>query len=310
MAADNNSPGVEGSYLTPSRHNIELMLKCYKLADEPKYLQQVVELLKGANVKESTRAFAYVALMKAGIDWMKLKADVECWKEQNLKLMGLDSKNPAVEINLHTLSSEKLDELLKQPDQLVESQLVQAATPVPVEVTMDFVEEIGAGSDSAPTGMGVQVAPNLWIGAAKDCEIRDNWSYVHACKTWHSKVLGYTGALPDSHPNYLHYTDKTGNELYLNMIDPDKPLFKMVMWEKALRFIKLKAVKGPLFIHCDQGQSRAPTLALMHLVRTNAIDAKTYDDAKVQFKTLYPGYKPGRGIQEFVKLNWGKLLAV
>lgn len=131
---------------------------------------------------------------------------------------------------------------------------------------------------------------------------------VHACKSpCHQGAVGYRGKLPESHPNYLVL--ERGLDLYLNIIDPPVPLFKPVLFSSFLGFSKKHWDNGRrLVIHCNQGESRAPSLALLFLARELAvIDDSSFSSARYEFQKLYPRYQPGKGIQAYFTHNWAEL---
>ncbi|MBD8879833.1 hypothetical protein IHE49_05015 [Rhodanobacter sp. 7MK24] len=131
---------------------------------------------------------------------------------------------------------------------------------------------------------------------------------VHACKSpCHQRAVGYTGKLPSSHPNYLVF--EQGSDLYLNIIDPPVPMFMPLLFKSFLDFSVMHWNGGKkLIIHCNQGESRAPSLALLFLARSiSAIDDSSYSSARNEFKTLYPRYQPGKGIETYFTQNWPKL---
>lgn len=136
----------------------------------------------------------------------------------------------------------------------------------------------------------------------------DDVAVVHACKSpCHQRAVGYTGKLPSSHPNYLVL--EQGSDLYLNIIDPPVPLFMPALFSSFLDFAKKHWDDGKkLVIHCNQGESRAPSLALLFLARSLAvIDDSSYSSARGEFQKLYPRYLPGKGIQTYFTQNWAKL---
>jgi len=52
------------------------------------------------------------------------------------------------------------------------------------------------------------------------------------------------------------------------MIDPPEPLFMMPIFTEFLKFAKDKWDSGKkLLIHCNRGESRAPSLALLFLAK-------------------------------------------
>ena len=93
-----------------------------------------------------------------------------------------------------------------------------------------------------------------------------------------------------------------GADLFLNIIDPPLPLFTAPLFVEALRFCQAHAAAGrQLLFHCNQGQSRAPSLALLHLAKNlRLLDATSYEAAAREFGRVYPSYTPGRGIQLYL----------
>jgi hypothetical protein len=106
------------------------------------------------------------------------------------------------------------------------------------------------------------------------------------------------------HPNYLVL--RHPYDLYLNIIDPPVPLFKIETFVQFLLFASEHHDRGgSVLIHCNQGESRAPTLALLFLAKhLRVIPNSSFSDAKEVFESLYAGYQPGVGIQQFLTTNW------
>lgn len=146
------------------------------------------------------------------------------------------------------------------------------------------------------------------MGTELECmENKEGWAIIHACKSpCHQRAVGYRGSLPQSHPNYLVL--KKENDLYLNMIDPPQPLFMMPLFTEFLKFTMRNWKTGKtVFIHCNKGESRAPSLALLFLAKgLKSIRAKSYEEAKEDFMKIYPHYMPGAGIQIYLRNNWDK----
>ena len=154
-----------------------------------------------------------------------------------------------------------------------------------------------------------QVHPNLFIGSESECFFNhsDDWAVIHACKSpCHQRAVGYEGSLPSTHPNYLTY--EVGNHLFLNMIDPNEPLFMPPLFVASLDFIEKHISKRKVLIHCNEGLSRSPSLALIYLAkRAGVINKKSYGLAVKDFIKLFPSYRPGRGIALYLQLHWKKL---
>jgi hypothetical protein len=152
----------------------------------------------------------------------------------------------------------------------------------------------------------VKVHDRLYIGDLPTCRSGSSeLAVVHACKSpCHQRSVGYTGSLPSQHPNYLSLVQPY--DLYLNIIDPPVPLFKVESFIQLLQFASKHYDGGAsLLIHCNQGESRAPSLALVFLSKhLKAIPGESFSAAREVFTSLYVGYRPGLGIQKFLEANW------
>ena len=156
----------------------------------------------------------------------------------------------------------------------------------------------------------------FFVGNDDDCrqlEARSGYYVVHACKSnCHQNAVGYKGNLDKKHPYYLSYQTKF--DLYLNIIDAETPLpveFGDPMFNKAMEFIDdryHKTGEARVLIHCNKGQSRGPSIALVFMARLGKIDSISYDTATRDFKKLYPEYAPGKGIAHYLENNWAKLM--
>lgn len=159
-----------------------------------------------------------------------------------------------------------------------------------------------------------EILANLFVGGEGDCQpARPGRGVVHACKyPCHARAVGYRGSLRKDHPQYLAY--EHGGNLYLNLIDPPVPLFQLASFTTYLEFAERVWFEGgELLIHCNQGHSRAPALALLLLARVpsgrGCLDNVFYDQAVLEFDARFPHcYQPGQGIQLFLREHWGQLL--
>jgi hypothetical protein len=152
----------------------------------------------------------------------------------------------------------------------------------------------------------VKVHDRLYIGDEATCQFGSaQLAVVHACKSpCHQRAVGYRGSLPPQHPNYLVL--RHPHDLYLNIIDPPVPLFRTETFAQFLLFASEQHGRGgSLLIHCNQGESRAPTLALLFLAKhLRVIPGDSFLDAQTAFALRYAGYRPGAGIQQFLATNW------
>lgn len=136
----------------------------------------------------------------------------------------------------------------------------------------------------------------------------DKLAVVHACKSpCHQRALGYSGKLQDTHPNYLVL--ETDNDLFLNIIDPPVPLFMPPLFSRFLDFSNKHWHNGQeLLIHCNQGESRAPSLALLFLAKgVSVISDESYAAARRDFERTFQRYNPGKGIETYFSKNWEML---
>lgn len=157
-----------------------------------------------------------------------------------------------------------------------------------------------------------RIDDHLFLGSLSTCRAGSGQlAVVHACKTpCHQRAAGYTGSLPGHHPHYLALRQPF--DLYLNLIDPPVPLFQLESFHHFFAFAaEHAAVHRPLLIHCNQGESRAPSLALLLLaLQRKSIPSATYAEARSAFEALYPAYTPGAGIQQFLTGHWDKLASL
>lgn len=156
----------------------------------------------------------------------------------------------------------------------------------------------------------IEVAPNLFVGNAVDEAATKNlpgWYIVSAAKEpWHRAALGYTGrAAPRDDPEYL--IAKRDNRLILNLVDANDPAFiSSEIIGQALHETHVALRDGKkVLIHCNQGASRSPTIALLYLaVHDKRFEGMSFDAASDLFRTIYPAYEPARGMAEYAKQHW------
>jgi predicted protein tyrosine phosphatase len=155
-----------------------------------------------------------------------------------------------------------------------------------------------------------EVYENIFVGADDSCvkSRNEDRAVVHACKhPCHQGAVG--GQVSQSHPNYLVLEDES--DLYLNMVDMDgkqKHEFMQPMVSATLEFVDEFQEAKQVLIHCNQGQSRSPTLAMLYLAkRTDELPDDSYLVAANEFRDLYPRFSPGQGIQLYLQDYWNQL---
>jgi hypothetical protein len=155
----------------------------------------------------------------------------------------------------------------------------------------------------------IAVHERLFVGDESACrQGTANQAVVHACKSpCHQRSVGYTKSLPPTHPHYLAL--RKPYDLYLNIIDPPVPLFQAETFRQFFQFSAEHYDSGAsLLIHCNRGESRSPTLALLFLAKhLKTIPNNSFRGAMDAFISLYENYRPGLGIQTYMTSTWSML---
>lgn len=153
----------------------------------------------------------------------------------------------------------------------------------------------------------IEVLHNLFVGSLQDeaTARASGWSTLHCAKDpCHRAAVGYSGrALPKDHPEYLYA--RRGTDLYLNMVDARDPAYiSHELVQTGLDFLSDAVKRGPVLVHCNEGHSRAPGIALLWLLQNGHINSEH------QFQKLYPDYAPNEGVHRYVRDNWNSYAAV
>jgi hypothetical protein len=155
----------------------------------------------------------------------------------------------------------------------------------------------------------IEVHKNLFVGADIDensIRGQSGWFVIHACKEpYHRQALGYSGrAASKDHPEYL--IARRDGCLILNLVDVDNVSFvSPVIIDAALEAIAANIATRNVLVHCNQGQSRSPSIAFLYLLRhTDSFEGLTQNEALSKFGAIYPPFSPARGMADFIRLNW------
>jgi len=157
----------------------------------------------------------------------------------------------------------------------------------------------------------IEVMEDLFVGDDEDYKSHvrgcPGWRVVHACKEpYHRNALGYSGrGAPKHHPEYLIAI--RDDQLILNLVDaPNPAFFSTEIFDAALKFIRENLQEGfKVLVHCNEGHSRGPGIALLYLAAiAKVISVDSYESAEGEFRRLYPGYSPSRGVRGFLSNNW------
>lgn len=152
---------------------------------------------------------------------------------------------------------------------------------------------------------------NLFIGNGSDYEneikFQQDWYIVHACKEpYHRNLLGYSGkGAPKDHPEYLVAT--RGKRLFLNLVDAADPNYiPKTIIDTALLFIdQALSTQQKCLVHCNQVESRSPSIGLLYLASKQLILNQSLEIAEFEFRKVYPTYNPKSGIKGYLLGHWG-----
>ena len=127
---------------------------------------------------------------------------------------------------------------------------------------------------------------------------------LHCCKHpcfW--RATGSRQLAPDD-PRYLFVA--AGADLYLNLIDGQERYFQKALFDAACLWLGQHDGREVL-VHCNQGLSRAPAVAMVYLARIGELP----DDSLYAATAAYQGeFFLSPGIMAFLEHNWAALMAV
>lgn len=157
----------------------------------------------------------------------------------------------------------------------------------------------------------IEICQRLFIGNESDYEMRvkhkAGWWIVHACKEpYHRQLLGYKGrGAPKDHPEYL--IARRDNRLIVNLVDADDPAYiPKQIFDECLVFIETALNSGGnVLVHCNQGESRSPSIGFLYLVvHTDILPKASFEAAETSFLRIYPAYRPKGGMRGFLRIYW------
>ena len=157
-----------------------------------------------------------------------------------------------------------------------------------------------------------EIYSNVFIGNEQDyytIQHQTNWAVLHCCKNpFHCQFVGYRGNLSPTHPDYA--LKRRGNEMALNLVDMERFSenyldFNKKMFTTAFAFLdEYREQNYKLLIHCNQGESRAPTLGMLYAARLGAFGYANFETSVQQLRSAYPWYNPKNNIFLTVKSLW------
>lgn len=159
----------------------------------------------------------------------------------------------------------------------------------------------------------IEIYPNVFVGNQADAElilnmVADDYFILHAAKEpFHRQMVQYVGrGAPKDSPEYLYA--RRGNRMALNMVDAKSPkFFSKEMITEGLDFLEegYKAGKK-LFINCNQGESRGPSVGMVFVFKRILKNGSTFEEAEAEMKKIYPQYMPNDGIRGHLQQCWNE----
>jgi len=161
----------------------------------------------------------------------------------------------------------------------------------------------------------MEVIKRLFVGGDEQYEkVKDKpgWSWLRAAKYGpggHQQTLNYHTLAAPPGKDYLWV--RRGNLFAMNLIDVDDPAFiPDELLRKGLEFINERMNAGDkVFVGCNSGHSRGPTMAFLYLRTIGELD-QPFNRAKHIFKTIYPPFDEGSGMEFHARRLWDELKGI
>ena len=121
----------------------------------------------------------------------------------------------------------------------------------------------------------------------------------------------YSGrAAPKTHPEYL--IARRPGRLVLNLVDAPSPDYiPYEIMDAAVQAIHENIGTQKVLVHCTQGASRSPTIALLYLAKfTPEFEDMTYEQAAQTFQKMYPEFFPAAGVSRGMPGKTGKIIQI
>lgn len=155
-----------------------------------------------------------------------------------------------------------------------------------------------------------KVSNNIYIGKAIEAYglEKNAWSLLGVTNTYHYFVHDWVrGGKYSDDPCYIIHEEP--GLMSVNWVDAAARFFDyqgkgVENFKRILDFIEKQ--EKPVFIFCDQGISRSPSVAMVHLAKRLKVIPDTFSEAIEAFLELYPTYAPG-GIADFLAEKWEEI---
>lgn len=159
------------------------------------------------------------------------------------------------------------------------------------------------------------ILPNLFIGKTTEIPnlLQDPslWRVVNTASTLHYAMHQWDQNDPTLKSQYCYVIHEDPLMISINWVDakfPDYFDYQGLGVSRVLRILRFidDAIQAgrSVFVCCNQGLSRSPSIVLLYLVRRGLLPKESLGDAREVFQLHYPAYSPGVGIQKFIERNW------
>lgn len=157
----------------------------------------------------------------------------------------------------------------------------------------------------------IKIYNNIYCGDEIDAKAvigSAEWVILHCCKyPFHKEMVGYSTKIEQTHPNYSHIIK--GSRMALNLVDmdtysPSYLEFNYIMFSEAFKFLDNGSLGKKILIHCNQGESRGPSLTMLYLKHVGYFRKESFTSAKNRFYQMYPKFNPKRNIITNIEVLW------
>lgn len=157
----------------------------------------------------------------------------------------------------------------------------------------------------------IQVHDNIFVGQVGELLKLDKkeWSVLGVTNSYHYIMHNWVrGGKYSDNPCYVIHEEE--GLMSINWVDAEARFFDyqrkgVKNFIRVLDFIEKQ--QKPVFIFCDQGYSRSPSVALLYLAkRLKMLPDNSFIAARRAFEKIYPDYSPS-GIADFLCEHWEEI---
>ena len=141
---------------------------------------------------------------------------------------------------------------------------------------------------------------SLYFGSSEayqNLENKAHYTVVHFCKSFFEKHVNSNQILTIQKNIYEYKC-----ELFVNIIDEsNSDYFELGMFKEIITWLN---GREKVFIHCDYGQSRSPSLCMLYGSKILKVLPSNFLESIRVIKSIQPEFVTPSGITIFLKRNW------